>query len=53
IFRIFMEQFRQPDAQIGFLWGGITQGQLLSIFMVLAGIILFILRPKLQKDLTK
>lgn len=46
VFRIFLEQFREPDAQIGFLWGGITQGQLLSIFMVVAGALLLV---KFQK----
>ena len=41
-FRIFAEQFRQPDAQIGFLtsWG-LTMGQLLSAAMFLAGAIIF------------
>lgn len=33
-FRISMELFREPDAQLGFLWGGITMGQLLSVAMV-------------------
>ena len=39
IFRIFCEQFRQPDAQIGFLtsWG-LTMGQLLSITMFVFGV---------------
>lgn len=36
--RIIVEFFRQPDAHLGFLWGGATMGQLLSIPMVLAGI---------------
>lgn len=36
--RIFLESFRQPDAQIGFLPGGVTMGQLLSLPMVLVGI---------------
>jgi phosphatidylglycerol:prolipoprotein diacylglycerol transferase len=37
-FRIFCEQFRAPDAQIGFLttWG-LTMGQLLSGIMLIAG----------------
>lgn len=40
MFRIFCEQFRQPDTQIGFLtsWG-LTQGMLLSGIMLLVGII--------------
>ena len=41
VFRIFCEQFRQPDAQIGFLtsWG-LTMGQLLSagLFIIGAGV---------------
>ncbi|MCC9620529.1 prolipoprotein diacylglyceryl transferase [Thalassospira sp. MA62] len=36
--RIIVEFFRQPDAQLGFLTGGATMGQILSIPMVLAGL---------------
>jgi phosphatidylglycerol:prolipoprotein diacylglycerol transferase len=36
--RSFCELFREPDAQLGFLWGGITMGMLLSIPLLLAGI---------------
>jgi phosphatidylglycerol:prolipoprotein diacylglycerol transferase len=32
------EFFREPDAQLGFLWGGATMGQLLSVPLFLAGI---------------
>ena len=49
IFRVFCEQFRQPDAQIGFLtsWG-LTMGQLLSVglFMIGAGVFYYALRKK-------
>ncbi len=38
--RSFSEFFREPDAQLGFLWGGMTMGMLLSIPLALAGIIL-------------
>ena len=38
VFRIFVEFFREPDIQIGFLPGGITMGQILSIPVLLAGI---------------
>lgn len=38
ISRIIVEFFRQPDAQLGFLAGGATMGQLLSIPMVLIGL---------------
>jgi phosphatidylglycerol:prolipoprotein diacylglycerol transferase len=36
--RIVGEQFREPDAQIGFLAGGLTMGMLLSIPMLVAGL---------------
>ncbi len=36
-FRISMEFFREPDAQVGFLFWGITMGQLLSVSMYLFG----------------
>ena len=36
--RIFCEFFREPDAQLGFLWGGLTMGMLLCIPLILAGL---------------
>lgn len=38
IARSTCEFFREPDAQLGFLWGGATMGQLLSIPLFLAGV---------------
>ena len=38
--RILVEFFREPDVQIGFLFGGITMGQLLSLPMLAFGIFL-------------
>jgi phosphatidylglycerol:prolipoprotein diacylglycerol transferase len=38
ILRIVGETFREPDAQLGFLWGGMTMGMLLSVPLILAGI---------------
>jgi len=40
--RVFCEFFREPDAQLGFLWGGLTMGMLLSIPLILAGIVALI-----------
>ena len=45
--RILVEQFREPDAQLGFLFGLLTMGQLLSSLMVAAGIFL-IVRSRLR-----
>jgi phosphatidylglycerol---prolipoprotein diacylglyceryl transferase len=38
--RIFLEQFREPDAQLGFIFGHITMGQILSSIMVVSGLAL-------------
>ncbi len=35
--RTTCEFFREPDAQLGFLWGGLTMGMLLCIPLILAG----------------
>lgn len=40
--RVVAELFRQPDAQIGFLYGGLTMGQLLCIPMILFGLALIV-----------
>ena len=32
------EFFREPDAQLGFLWGGMTMGMVLSVPLFLAGV---------------
>ena len=42
VFRIFVEFFRQPDIQVGFLFGGVTMGQLLSLPVLAAGVGLLI-----------
>jgi phosphatidylglycerol:prolipoprotein diacylglycerol transferase len=52
IARSFSEFFREPDAQLGFLWGGATMGQLLSIPLFLAGVgfIVYALKHPLRAD---
>lgn len=49
-FRIFCEQFREPDVQIGFLtsWG-LTMGQMLSGIMFVVGIVVFYCAMRKQK----
>ncbi len=48
VFRIFVEFFREPDIQIGFLFKFITLGQLLCIPMILLGIYLILRRSNLE-----
>ena len=40
IARSFCELFREPDAQLGFLWNTITMGMLLSVPLFLFGVVL-------------
>jgi phosphatidylglycerol:prolipoprotein diacylglycerol transferase len=47
MFRIFMEQFRQPDAHLGFFFDVLTMGQILSVPLVIIGI--SILAVKLRR----
>jgi phosphatidylglycerol:prolipoprotein diacylglycerol transferase len=42
IARFISEFFRQPDSHLGFLIGGATMGQLLSLPLILAGLVLVI-----------
>jgi len=45
IFRFFIEFFRQPDSQIGFVLG-LTLCQILSLAMILSAFLIFIFRKK-------
>lgn len=40
--RITGEFFREPDPQLGFLWGGLTMGMLLSVPMIFVGLVLMV-----------
>ena len=53
--RITSEFFREPDPQLGFLWGGLTMGMLLSVPMIIAGAILIVMawRRKAPKHIQK
>ncbi|WP_314009503.1 prolipoprotein diacylglyceryl transferase [Cryptobacterium curtum] len=49
-FRFLIEFVRQPDAQLGYLWGGwLTMGQLLSVPLVLAGIAVLVWMYRTQR----
>jgi phosphatidylglycerol---prolipoprotein diacylglyceryl transferase len=53
VLRIFCEFFREPDAQLGFLWGGLTMGMLLSVPLIAVGVIGLVfasLRPAIVKN---
>jgi len=41
-FRFFVEFFREPDVQLGLILGPLTMGQILSSFMILGGIVLYV-----------
>ena len=46
LIRIFVENFREPDEQLGFLFGPITMGQLLSSAMIVGGLIIWWYRKR-------
>ncbi|PLX29465.1 MAG: prolipoprotein diacylglyceryl transferase [Alphaproteobacteria bacterium] len=46
--RFVVEFFREPDAQLGFVWQMLTMGQILSIPYALLGLFL-VLRPRFQR----
>ena len=52
---MFVEQYRQPDAHLGFIIGEISMGQLLSLPMVLVGLgaIIYGLRHDIAKVFSK
>lgn len=52
-FRFIVEFFREPDQQLGFLWGGATMGQLLSLPMLVLGVIMIIRIYQGQKTLNQ
>lgn len=51
VFRFSVEFFREPDVQIGYLWSGLmTEGQLLSIPLILVGVALMVSAFAKQKQ---
>lgn len=51
VFRCSVEFFREPDAPIGYFFGWVTEGQLLSIPLILVGILLLIWAYKSKRVL--
>lgn len=53
LFRCFVELFREPDAQIGYLaFDWLTEGQLLSVPLIIVGIVLLTVAYK-RKEVTR
>jgi phosphatidylglycerol:prolipoprotein diacylglycerol transferase len=52
VFRCIAEFFREPDAHIGYLIGGITEGQLLSLPLIMMGLLLLYCANKKRKIAT-
>lgn len=48
LFRISMEQFREPDAQVGYFFNYFTMGQILSLPLIILGmsVIYFVVKKK-------
>lgn len=47
IFRFLIEFVREPDVQLGYLWGGwLTMGQVLSVPLIIGGILVLIYATK-------
>ena len=50
VIRFFLEFFRQPDQQLGFVIGYFTMGQILCLIMAIGGLILLIKQYKFNLD---
>jgi phosphatidylglycerol:prolipoprotein diacylglycerol transferase len=46
VFRFFLEFFREPDVQLGFILGPFTMGQVLCSIMIAGGILLWVYLKK-------
>ena len=44
IFRFFVEFYRVPDEQLGYVFYNLSMGQVISLFFILSGMILFYLK---------
>ena len=49
-FRFLVEFVREPDVQLGYLWGGwLTMGQLLSVPLIVVGVCVLIYAVRMKK----
>jgi phosphatidylglycerol:prolipoprotein diacylglycerol transferase len=44
VVRFFIEFFREPDAQLGFVLGPLSMGQVLCLLMIAVGVSIFAIR---------
>lgn len=44
--RFFIEYTREPDPQLGFVWGPFTMGQILCMGMILGGLLIMVVRKR-------
>ena len=51
--RFFIEFYRQPDVQLGFVAGPLTLGQVLCAGMVIVGLIIAVIRQSICKNLRR
>jgi phosphatidylglycerol:prolipoprotein diacylglycerol transferase len=49
VIRFFVEFTREPDEHLGFVWGPLSMGQLLSVVMVVTGCLLWIIARRKQQ----
>ncbi len=49
IFRFLLEFVREPDEHLGFIFAWLTQGQILSSFMIVSALVAFVLLNKSSK----
>lgn len=50
VFRLLVEFVREPDVQLGYLWGGwLTMGQLLSVPLIVVGVCVLIYAVRMKK----
>ncbi len=52
VFRFLVEFFREPDAHLGFVLGPFSMGQVLTSFMIVGGIVLFLYLRRKRKGRT-
>ena len=50
IFRFFIEFYRVPDEQLGYIFINLTMGQIISLIFLLSGIILFFFKYEERKN---